>query len=75
MARIKVPIGKYERKPYMKTYGNALAKRHIVLRMVEEGKSTLEIARELDMDTSTVKRLKRTSLDWGNYSRNRKVAQ
>lgn len=70
-----MPIGKYERKPYMRTFGKALTQRSSVLRMAEDGVSSLEIARKLDMDVSTVKRLKRPQLDWGNTSRGRKATR
>lgn len=61
-----MPIGVYERQPYMKNYGKTNGKRELVLQLAQQGKSNLEIARILDVDPRTVKRLKRPVLDWGN---------
>lgn len=73
-----MPIGKYERKAHMKTYGRTRSMRPQVLELKAQGKSTLEIARELEIDTSTVKRLNRAGAEgdvqWGNKSK-RKAAE
>ena len=53
-----MPPGVYERKPWMRTYGKAKFKREEIVKMWSEGMSVMEIARKLNFDPRTIRRVK-----------------